>query len=181
MIAAHGIEAITLRRVAAEAGASVGRLQHYYATREELVRDSCRMLIAMAGQTVDHEGGAQPASPAKAATDLRGLLVATIPGQATTRAGIAVWLAYLAKGVDDPEIATLIADAERGTTGYVATLIAALTPDADAETARSLAVELLSLSQGLSFRALSGAVDAEDAVAIIERRLAAEGLALSAP
>lgn len=180
VIAAQGIQAVTLRRVAAEAGASVGRLQHYYASRDDLIRDSCRLMIESAARSVDHEQGKRVASPARAASDLRTLLVAAIPGRAATRAGTAVWLAYLAASVEDPGIAALIADAERGAVRYAAALIAALLPADGDRRAASLGLELLSLSQGLAFRVLSGAIGAEDAVAIIDRRLEADGLAVPA-
>ena len=45
VIAEDGLDAVSLRRVAAEAGISLGRVQHYFDSKEELLRHSCRTVI----------------------------------------------------------------------------------------------------------------------------------------
>ncbi len=42
----EGLEGVTLRKVAAEAGVSMGQVQHYHASREEMVRDAVTRAVA---------------------------------------------------------------------------------------------------------------------------------------
>lgn len=171
IVATKGIEGVTLRAVAKEAGVSVGRLQHYYASREELVQDSCRVMIAVAAQSVDVTED-QPPLPPDPAAQLRAVLLSGIPTSDISRRGVAIWTAYVAKSVDDPVIADLIADAQRGTVDYVATLIAATIPDAAQTEPQALALELLACADGLGTRVLTGSLSGSDAVATLEQRLA---------
>ena len=167
VIAAQGIEGVTLRAVAAEAGVSVGRVQHYYATREELVRDSCRLMIDAAADAVGHEDGVHPADPAAA---LRAILVAGLPTIPSGRVGVAVWTAYLAKSVGDPVLAELIGDTQRAAANHVESLLSDLgVPPSDAA---GCAVELLALADGLGTRVLVEGMGAAEALAVLDRRLA---------
>ena len=87
VIAERGIEGVTLRSVAAEAGVSVGRIQHYYASREELVRDSCRELLKAATQRFEAVGDATPVER------LRQLILKRIPTTPEFAIGTSIWLA----------------------------------------------------------------------------------------
>ena len=187
VIAEHGIEGVTFRRVAAEAGASVGRLQHYYDSREQLIQDSCRQMIALAARL--HLGGdvepSEDETAGRAEADPREQLYALlrhgIPEGLATRRGIAVWSAYQAKSVDDSVIAALIAEAERSAVAHAAHLIAAVQhrmPPSEVP-AEDLALELLALAQGLASRVLTGSLDADTALAVLDRRLTREGLSAS--
>lgn len=185
LIAERGIEGVTLRAVAAEAGVSVGRVQHYYSTRDELVQDSCRAMIEMAAQgfgvEVD-EAGREAAPPTSASPDdpaatLRALILHAVPTTDTFRRGAAVWTAYVAKSVDDPVIADLIADAQRGAVAYTAGLITAAREAGAMRAGRpaaDLALDLLACGDGLATRVLTGALNTEEATCVLEGRLANE-------
>lgn len=191
VIAERGIEGVTFRRVAAQAGASVGRLQHYYDTREALIQDSARQMITQAADLHGPAAGAEPGTgtPGQPAAgpreQLRALLLHSIPEGPTSRQGIAIWSAYLAKSVDDAVIAELIAEADRGAVIHAAGLLAAAwDSDRRAEAleendlaAEDLALELMALAQGLASRVLTGSLDTEAARAALDRRLQREGLA----
>lgn len=43
LLAVHGFDAVRLRDVAARAGVSIGLIQHYFATREELLHETIRI------------------------------------------------------------------------------------------------------------------------------------------
>ena len=45
VIAEDGLDAVSMRRVAAEAGISLGRVQHYFTSKDELLRHTCQMVI----------------------------------------------------------------------------------------------------------------------------------------
>lgn len=175
IIAERGIEGVTLRAVAREAGVSVGRVQHYYATREELVRDSCRVMLDLAGESFDAQTGAP--GPAES---LRALVLHAIPTTEGFTQGTAVWTTYLAKSVDDEGIAALL----RGSHTDVLDLAARWVEDAREAgelqasppglPARDLALELLALADGYAARVLAGSLTADDALAALGRRLAIE-------
>lgn len=153
VIAERGIEGVTLRAVAAEAGVSMGRIQHYHATREELVRDSCRVML-------DHASGRYAELDADPVVRLEALVLGRIPATDGFALGTAVWLAYAAKAVDDPELAAMVAGAQRGAVDELAALVAEIDPGADAG---AVALRLMGLAEGLAVRVLVGSVSAEDA------------------
>lgn len=169
LIAARGIEAVTQRAVAAEAGISVGRIQHYFPSKEEMVRYGCRALIdAGADAYRERTSGVGPAEA------LRDLVARTIPRTDDFRIGTTVWYAYLAKSVDDPEIAAILREAKRGEEEQAARLLreiweagrTLLRLDADAAARR-----LLSTADGLAARVLIGQLAASEAVGVLEKDL----------
>lgn len=174
IIAAQGIEGVTLRAVAREAGVSVGRVQHYYPSREELVRDSCRVMVTLAEESFGQDAGGLP--PVQA---LQELVLHAVPTTAGFTRGTAIWTSYLAKTVDDDGLAELVRDAQRGTVEQVVRWIEEARADGSMSTGadpRHLALELLALSEGYAARVLTGSLTAQEARAALERRLAAEGV-----
>src|SRR5690606_12086610 len=143
LIGKRGIEGVTLRAVAQAAGVSVGRVQHYYASREELVRDSCRVMIDLAADGFEAERESLSTVDA-----LRALVLHPVPQTSAFAHGAAVWTAYLAKSVDDDGIAALVRESHEGGAALAASLIeqaradGALRPGDDAH---ALALELLAL------------------------------------
>lgn len=154
LIAHGGIEGVTFRRVADQAGVSVGRIQHHFGSRETLVRAACVAMIEMAhGQYQD-----LPDEPLKRLTHV---LVHAIPDSTLARFGVSVWYAYLAKSVDDAEIGRLLADTKRGTEDECARLIELL--DGHQGDARRTARRLLALADGLTVRVLVGDLSGSEA------------------
>lgn len=158
VIAERGIEGVTLRCVAAEAGVSVGRIQHYYASREELVRDSCRELLKAATQRFEAAGDATPVER------LRRLILGRIPTTPEFAIGTSIWLAYEAKSVDDPVIAELV---QRGHAGGVRET-AALLGECGVTDASSVALRLMATAEGLAIRVLVGGLEPRAATELLE-------------
>ena len=158
VIAERGIEGVTLRSVAAEAGVSVGRIQHYYASREELVRDSCRELLKAATQRFEAAGDATPVER------LRRLILGRIPTTPEFAIGTSIWLAYEAKSVDDPVIAELV---QRGHAGGVRET-AALLGECGVTDASSVALRLMATAEGLAIRVLVGGLEPRAATELLE-------------
>lgn len=160
VIARQGIDQVSLRNVAAEAGVSVGRIQHYFGTKESLVRAGCQAMIAGAhARYTDQTADAPPL------TRLRFVLTHAIPQTDTARYGTTLWYAYLAKSVDDPTIGTLLADTKRGTEHECARLITAAGTGLDpVPTAR----RLLALADGLALRVLINDLTSEDALEVLD-------------
>jgi AcrR family transcriptional regulator len=160
-----GIEGVTFQAVAQAAGVSVGRLQHYFASKEALVLEGCRAIVTSAAAAYFARATATDPWPA-----LRDLLVQPIPGTESFRLGAAVWYAYLARAIVDPGIGEIVADATRGTVDQVASLLDEV--GLGAEDHPNLALRLVSLSNGLSQRALLGVTSAPAAVAVVDEELA---------
>lgn len=158
VIAERGIEGVTLRSVAAEAGVSVGRIQHYYASREELVRDSCRELLKAATQRFEAAGDATPVER------LRRLILGWIPTTPEFAIGTSIWLAYEAKSVDDPVIAELV---QRGHAGGVRET-AALLGECGVADAPAVALRLMATAEGLAIRVLVGGLEPRAATELLE-------------
>ena len=158
VIAERGIEGVTLRCVAAEAGVSVGRIQHYHASREELVRDSCRELLKAATQRFEAAGDATPVER------LRRLILGRIPTTPEFAIGTSIWLAYEAKSVDDPVIAELV---QRGHAGGVRET-AALLGECGVTDASSVALRLMATTEGLAIRVLVGGLEPRAATELLE-------------
>lgn len=158
VIAERGIEGVTLRCVAAEAGVSVGRIQHYHASREELVRDSCRELLKAATQRFEAACDATPVER------LRRLILGRIPTTPEFAIGTSIWLAYEAKSVDDPVIAELV---QRGHAGGVRET-AALLGECGVADAPAVALRLMATAEGLAIRVLVGGLEPRAATELLE-------------
>lgn len=175
LIARNGIEAVTFRRVAEQAGVSVGRIQHHFGTREALVRAACAAMIDFAHAEYQE-------LPDDPAARLRHIMLHAIPDSPRKRFGASVWHAYLAKSVDDSEIARLLADTKRGVEDECARLIEQAgppVPDPGARGARTVATgartvarRLLALADGLIVRVLVGDLSGAEARELLESELA---------
>ena len=158
LMARGGVEAVTFRRVAEHAGVSVGSVQHHFGTRYELVRASCAALVEGAQEHYE-------TLPDNPLGRLRFVLTHAIPDNPGTRFGTAVWFAYLAKAVDDAEIARLLAETKRGTEDEVVTLL----KQAGYPTRGAVAAarRLLAIADGVNARVLVGDLSGASARALI--------------
>lgn len=161
VIAAGGIEGVSLRSVAAEAGMSLGQLQHYVPSRAELVRRACVAMIEWSQEL--HQDQTAAAGPA---ATLRRVLVHPFAEHERSRAGVRVWLAFLSAAVGDPELAAIVNQAKAGAQAEVARLLDLLAGDP------VHAGALLALSDGLAQRVLTGGLDPAGARAEVDRVLA---------
>ena len=161
VINGRGIEGVTYQAVAGAAGISVGRVQHYFDSKEELVRAGCRAIVERATRTYSER--VRSLDPWSALLEL---LTEPIPRTETFRRGAAVWYAYMARGVVDPEIGEIVSDASRGTVAEAASLLeSAHAPPSEAE-------RLVGLSNGLTQRVLIGATTSEEALTILRDEVA---------
>lgn len=105
LIAVHGYDAVKLRDVAADAGVSIGLLQHYFTTRDALVREA--MAVASARRidtwTRSAEGAAGPWEK----------VVGLLSGAVNDRQRCAVWLELCAASLHHPELRDDVDDVQR--------------------------------------------------------------------
>ncbi|MFI6427412.1 TetR/AcrR family transcriptional regulator [Promicromonospora sp. NPDC050880] len=166
VIAEHGIEGVSLRHVAAAAGVSMGRIQHYFGTKEALVLAGCTALVDNAYGGYLETAGATPRER------LLHIVSQQIPRDDGGRVGVSVWYAYVAKSINDDAVRQVLAEARRGAEDECARLIGAhrgVHPDAALTQAR----RLLALADGLTLRVLVRDLEPAEAVAMLETEVGA--------
>ena len=111
-----GIDGVSFRSVAEAAGISIGRVQHYFPSRSELILEGCRQIVDSA-EAAGPEGADASSDPgsAKAVSALREFCFAFIPTGETMRIGASVWYTYVARAVMDEQIADIIRASDRAT------------------------------------------------------------------
>lgn len=165
--AREGLEAVSLSRVAAEAGVSKGRVQHYFASREELLAFTATLLYLR----VDERIATALAEAAERDTPLalvRALLAGMLPLDEEGRTDALVGSAFLVRAVGDPEMREAYRAGNRlAVEGLTAKLAAARVVDPDHEATR-----LFLLARGLTESLLLGEHTPESALAVVDRELA---------
>ncbi|WP_419703704.1 TetR/AcrR family transcriptional regulator [Promicromonospora sp. NFX87] len=165
VIAEHGIEGVSLRHVAAAADVSMGRIQHYFGTKEALVLAGCTALVQSA------HGGYQETAEAAPRERLLHVVSQQIPRDDAGRMGVSVWYAYVAKSINDSAVRQVLAEARRGAEGECVRLIRADRggpADGADQAALGQARRLLALADGLTLRVLVRDLEPAEAVAMLE-------------
>jgi TetR/AcrR family transcriptional regulator, transcriptional repressor of bet genes len=97
----EGLEAVTVRRVAEEAGWSTGALVHYFEAKEELLLFAFRTVADRVGRRLA-QAEEQTSEPLELA---RAQLVEGLPLDAERRAEVRVWFAFLGLALTRPALA----------------------------------------------------------------------------
>lgn len=159
--AGQGLEAVSLRHVAAEAGVSVGMVQHYFRSKDEM------MLFALARVSENVVGRLEQGG------SLRALLLQMLPLDPQRRMEGQVSLAFAAYAAVRPEVGAGLRDGAAGLRDHVAGIIGSERGGGDTPVdARMAATALLALVDGLGVHVLGGSCTADDAVAILDAHLA---------
>ena len=191
-----GIDGVSFRSVAEAAGISIGRVQHYFPSRSELILEGCRQIVDSA-EAAGPEGADASSDPgsAKAVSALREFCFAFIPAGETMRIGASVWYTYVARAVMDEQIADIIRASDRATLELGIRLYravgegdgAAHADDAggtdgsgyaddaggtDGEVATTWTMRMIALSKGLAQEVMLDERSAASAKAILEAELA---------
>ena len=164
VIAQHGIEGVSLRHVAAEAGVSMGRIQHYFGTKDALVLAGCTALVDSA------YGGYLETVDADPRDRLLHVVSQQVPRDDAGRTGVSVWYAYVAKSINHAAVRQVLAEARRGAEDECARLIRA-DSGVGQEAALTQARRLLALADGLTLRVLVRDLEPAEAVAMLEAEL----------
>lgn len=94
-----GLDAVTVREIAEEAGYSTGVLAHYFADKDEMLLHALRVSVELAVERVERAGG----TPALEA--LRAGLAGCLPLDAARRDEWRVWLAFWGRAAADAALA----------------------------------------------------------------------------
>lgn len=167
----RGLDSVSLRHVAAEAGVSPGMVQHYFRTKDEMMAFALKVIADGVEQRMERSLSELGGSPS--ATDLcRCLLVELLPLDDRRRAEGRAALAFLAYRSVHPS--TPAARDERDgidrIRGHVADLIEAEQPDRDATAIGPTvaATALLALVDGLGVQVLGGQYSPETALEVYD-------------
>lgn len=156
VILERGIAGVSFRTVAEAAGVSVGLVQHYYGSKDELIRASAAAMIGGSEARYRETDASAPASEA-----VRHLVVHAIPTTEREVDGVVVWHAYLAASVADDGLASLLRGAKAGQERELARHLAEWM---DAGEAARTARTLIALADGLGMRVITGELSGADAV-----------------
>lgn len=127
----EGVDAASIRRVAAEAGWSSGALRHYFETQSNLLAFAMELVIRRSSARI-RAVNREPDARTRAERALHEVL----PLDDDRRAEMQVWLAFTTRAMVDPELRPLRDDAHaalRGLCRQIAEAGGSATPDDDGE------------------------------------------------
>ncbi|HVK21414.1 MAG TPA: TetR family transcriptional regulator C-terminal domain-containing protein [Actinokineospora sp.] len=163
LIITGGIEAVSLRQVATEAGVSMGQVQHYFDSKESMLRHALEAMTARVGDRM----GAAYAAAGGIRAKVRAMLVETLPLDETRRTEALVGFAFLVRATVDPDNAQHLRDGWRQGHEHLTGMLAAA-GTADPATQATL---LISVTDGLALHTLAGHHTAATALAALDAEL----------
>lgn len=168
----QGLDAVSLRHVATEAGVSMGQVQHYFATKDELLLFAFH---AISERVERRLGAALTAVRSLGARSLlRALLIEMLPLSDQSRAEAPVLAAFLARAVVERRLAAPLREGGQGMTGFVAEQIRAAQQageiSAELDPAREASI-LLAFVDGMMMHLLIRQIDTSAALAMIDYKL----------
>ena len=170
--ATRGLEAVSLRHVATEAGVSTGMVQHYFRDKDEMMLFALEVISERIGNRMAAELAELGDTPTPRAL-VRALLVNLLPLDESRLVEGHVGLAFYAYAVVKPAIAaTLREDNERMRDLVADQILAARGPgDAGPISPVDAATGLFALVEGLSMQVLGRQYPPEVALAVFDAHL----------
>jgi AcrR family transcriptional regulator len=162
LIATRGVEAASVRTVAAEAGVSPGAVQHYFTTKAEmlafaLAQNHARLVQRILALGVPHD----PAAP-RAGFEL--LCTLLLPFDEDSSDAARVWAGLISRACVDEETRALAAEAYTNLTDFVVRQLADALPGHAVDQA---ARHLVSVVEGLRWPVLFGVYSRRQALDIL--------------
>ena len=171
LASAHGLESVSLRQVAAEAGVSMRLVQYYFETKDGMLLYALRHLNEVLEQRVRTSLGDDP-SPREI---IRATLVALVPHDPDSRTASLVFIAYFVRALSDPVFGAAF---QGDGTDELAAFFASLIRDSQAaghspswlDPEREVAT-LMAVANGMGPDVLLGTITAEDVLATLDYNL----------
>lgn len=170
----RGLEAVSLRHVAAEAGATAGLVQHYFRTKDEMMIFAIDVVAERVSARLAAEEAANGGPLGPTAT-LRAMFMQLLPLDETRRAEGRLGLAFHAYAAARPQVAVVVRENSAKLHEWVAEQIRAeraagrAPAGVDPEPAAAI---LLALVEGLGVHVLGEYYPPETAVAALDAHLA---------
>ncbi|WP_214103021.1 TetR/AcrR family transcriptional regulator [Acrocarpospora catenulata] len=173
--AERGLEAVSMREVATAAGMSIGLVQHYFPSKDEMLVYATSRLRERLGERIRRGLAAVPL-PASPAAQLRALLTALLPTDPDSRAETLVGVAVFIRALNDPSMADRYREGRAQLAAAVADLLQKAGPAKDGDAQRgeeaALAADtLLALVDGLASDLLLGHLTTERALRILNGQI----------
>ncbi|MDG0792936.1 TetR family transcriptional regulator C-terminal domain-containing protein [Cohnella ginsengisoli] len=108
LVRREGIDGASVRRVAEEAGLTLGALRHYFDAQHDLLAYAMRLLIERVGARIER----LPLS-GELRADMETIVAQLVPLDEERLAEAEVWLAFAGKAVSDPAIRALSEEAHK--------------------------------------------------------------------
>lgn len=172
LAARQGLDEVTLRRVAAEAGVSMGQIQHYFTTKDQMLLFAFNAMSTRVERRLGETVGALGKPPTRAV--LRALLVAMVPTDADSRFEAPLWVAFLARAVVEPSLARPLHDGAKALVDFAVDqlrsaqqagdIASSLDPEREADS-------LFALADGLMIRTLLDPDQTASALATLDYHL----------
>jgi AcrR family transcriptional regulator len=167
----HGLESVSLRQVAAEAGVSMRLVQYYFETRDGMLLWALKHLNEELADRVRARLSGEP-TPREI---IRTSLVELVPHDEHSRMASLVFIAYFVRALNDPALG----EAFRGDgTDELAAFFAQLIRDSQAAGTSPAALDpereaatLLAVANGMGPDVLIGTVTAEEVLATLDYHL----------
>ncbi|MEV4316666.1 TetR family transcriptional regulator C-terminal domain-containing protein [Actinocrispum sp. NPDC049592] len=158
-----GLKAVTLRRVAAEAGISMNLVQYYFSTKDQMVRYSLDEIIkvAVAQMTKEIDAAKETGDPRAI---LRAAMAGMLPVDEGRRQTSIVYCAYMLYAVTDEEIRAVVSGIPRALAPQLTPLVQAPDPLAEVES-------LIALTSGLAVGILVASYTPDEALGFLDYRL----------
>jgi len=163
----EGLDAVSMRSVAAAAGVSLGQVQHYFASKDDLLLAAVELIGA---QFSRRWAAAQPAEPTPRA-QIRTYLTQLLPLDEERMVEAHVGSAFLTRAPHSPQIAEML----RGGFAWATDLLVAWLEEARVTAgrdARRTAQTLLAVVDGLAMHTLVGHHTPAEAEAALDAHLA---------
>jgi AcrR family transcriptional regulator len=167
---AHGWEAISLRKVAAEAGVSMGMVQHYFTTKDEMLRFAMEMISEDVKARIQARVAAMSEPPTPRLL-VETMLTEMIPQPARRESELAAAAVFIMRFTLKPESAAKFAASGEAVKTLLVDQIRLARPDAPADIVERDAGALLAMLDGLMFAIVTHQQTAESALAILRAQL----------
>lgn len=169
----RGLQAVTMREVAAEAGVSLRLVQYYFTDKRTLMRAGIDELAARLDRRVRERAAVRGTGlPPRAALEV--VLGSILPTDESSRQDRMAWTAYFAATLTDPGLLAGATDHPDALATFLAGHVQRAQEAGEIDAGRDARIEvagLLALVNGLSDSVLGGQRDADDAEAILGYQL----------
>jgi TetR/AcrR family transcriptional regulator, transcriptional repressor of bet genes len=106
VVAEGGLEAASIRAIAARAGVAIGTVQHYFPTKDDMLRHAYRRVGEDLGARAEERANAAPTPKAA----LREVLLELLPIDARREAAVRISIAFAARALHAPALAAELRD-----------------------------------------------------------------------
>jgi AcrR family transcriptional regulator len=169
VVSRDGLDAVSLRHVAAEAGVTAGMVQHYFPSKEHMLQHAMGVASERYEQRITDRLGALGVEPDPVEI-IRVLIGGLIPHTAAEAEDARIALAFQAYAANNPAAAARLSEGNRILTEHIAELLGAV--GADTLDRALTATMLLATAEGLAIATLSAELPPIQASQAIDALLA---------